>query len=403
MIKKNILFVDDNPNIINGIKRALRRERNNWVLFFAYSAEEALELMADTPIDLIVTDIMMPGMQGDELLIYVAAQYPATIRFILSGYANETVLKKSMTVAHQYLSKPCNISLLKETIFQVFKIQSCISNPHLIDSIGDISQLPSLPTVYQQLKLEVDKENSTSDSIANIFSHDIAFSAKLLQIVNSPYFGLKQKISNLSQAVNLIGVQQLTDLVLGTFIKESFSTHNQKYKYIFEYIYTDSMRAAVLAKKISLAEGQKEDRPDQAFLGALLHNMGLLIIMSKLPDKFNTLLEALNQTDTDIIILEKQIFGFTRAEVAAYLLGLWKIPPRVIESILLQFNPNETEYEGVNALTAVHVASALLKPSGIQDSSRLFECSLDIKYLERIGKLEQIAYWQELAQTVIQK
>ncbi len=403
MIKKNILFVDDNQNIINGIKRALRRERNNWVLFFACSAEDALELMAYTPIDLIVTDMMMPNMPGDQLLMQVAEQYPATIRFILSGYANETVLKKAMKVAHQYLSKPCDITLLKETIFQVFKIQSCINNPHIIDSIGDISQLPSLPTIYQQLKLEVAKDNSTSDSIAKIFSHDIAFSAKLLQIVNSPYFGLKQKISNLSQAVNLIGVQQLTDLVLSTFIKESFLTNNLKHTYILECISANSIRVAVLAKKISLAEGQGEDRPDQAFLGALLHNMGLLIFMSKLPDKFNTLLEELKQTDTSIIKLEKQIFGFTRAEVAAYILGLWRIPPRVIESILLQFNPNETEYDGINALTAVHVATALLKPPGIQESTRLFECNLDITYLERIGKLEQIAHWQELAQTITQK
>ncbi len=402
MTLKNIIFVDDDMNITNGIKRSLRRERDKWRTFYAVSGREALQIMEQNQIDLIVTDMLMPDMRGDELLQQVSEYYPATVRIILSGYADEATLKNAMRVAHQYLSKPCSLELLKETIAQVFKIQSCIYNPLIINSLGDINQLPSLPSIYHELKQEISNPNSTSQSIADIFTHDIALSAKLLQLVNSSYFGLNRKVSNLVEAVNLIGITQVTSLVLNTFIKESFAVHNSKYSLYLDSISSNSLRTAALAKKISFAENQQEDRPDQAYLGALLHNMGLLIFMSKLPEKFDMLLTELEQSNTPVIELEKQIFGFTHAEAGAYVLGLWKIPPRVIESILLQFSPYETEYNGVNALTAVHVSATLLKPATPQINDRLFDMHLDTAYLERIGKLDRLPTWEKLAKKVAQ-
>jgi CheY-like chemotaxis protein len=105
MIKKNILFVDDSENVISGIQRQLRPHREQWQLFFANSGSQALELMAQQRIDLIISDMSMPGMRGDELLKKVAAQYPSTVRIILSGNADEETLKNGLEVAHQYLGK----------------------------------------------------------------------------------------------------------------------------------------------------------------------------------------------------------------------------------------------------------------------------------------------------------
>jgi len=99
--------------------------------------------------------------------------------------------------------------------------------------------------------------------------------------------------------------------------------------------------------------------------------------------------------------LEMTIFGFTRSEAAAYVLSLWKIPPRIIEAILLQNTPNDTDYNGVSALTAVHAASCLLKPSVMSCCERLFEMNLDTDYLQRINKLERLPDWQILADKVM--
>ncbi len=145
MDKKNILFVDDNENVINGIQRQLRPYREQWQLFFASSGPQALQLLAQQPIDLIVSDLLMPDMRGDELLKRVSEEYPSTVRMILSGYADEETLKSSLEVAHQYLSKPCSAEVLREAISQIFKIQACVRNP-LISRIGLIAQgLPFPP------------------------------------------------------------------------------------------------------------------------------------------------------------------------------------------------------------------------------------------------------------------
>ncbi|MGZ5000559.1 MAG: HDOD domain-containing protein [Methylomonas sp.] len=401
MSKKNILFVDDSELVINGIQRHLRPYREQWQMFFAHDASEALQVMAHQSIDLIVSDIMMPKMHGDELLRKVRELYPTTVRMILSGYADEENLKSGLEVAHQYLSKPCTGETLREAISQVFKIQSCVANPKIVASIGNSDQLPSLPKIYQELNRAIANENTASREIAEIFAKDMVLSAKLLQLVNSPYFGLNRYISNLTDAINLIGVKKLNSLILSVHVKNAFPVADPAIERYMEYLWQDASRVAELARLIALSENQSDDRPDQAYLGGLLHNMGLLIFLSRGGDQLKKLMEQLKNTDMPIPELEKSIFGFNRSEAAAYVLSLWKIPPRIIEAILLQNNPSETEYNGVNALTAVHVAACLLKPSASKDNGRLFDMSLDLAYLERLNKTDCLAHWQTLADKVL--
>lgn len=401
MPKKNILFVDDNENIISGIQRQLRPYREQWQLFFADSGRQALELMAQQPIDLIVSDMMMPEMRGDELLKKVSEQYPGTVRMILSGYADEDTLKNGLEVAHQHLGKPCTAETLREVISQIFKIQACVRNPLIVAEIGDANQLPSLPKVYQALNAAIADENTNAGDIAEIFASDMVLSAKLLQLVNSPYFGLNRVVSSLTDAINLIGIKKLNNLVLSVHVKTAFPVNNPEVEAYMEYLWKDSSRVSELARLIALSENQQEDRPDQAYLGGLLHNMGLLIFLSRGGNKLKTLMEQVKSTDTAVAELETAIFGFTRSEAAAYVLSLWKIPPRIIEAILLQNTPNNSDYGGVNALTAVHVAACLLKPSVMSGCDRLFEMNLDTDYLQRIDKLQRLPDWQSLADKIM--
>ncbi|MDO8845178.1 HDOD domain-containing protein [Methylicorpusculum sp.] len=401
MIKKNILFVDDNENILSGIQRQLHPYREQWQLFFAHNGSQALELMAKQPIDLIVSDMQLPYVRGDQLLKQVSELYPATVRIILSGYADDENLKAGLEVAHQYVSKPCSAEMLREVIAQVFKIQACVTNPKIISGIGDINQLPSLPKIYNELNAIITKENTTSRDIAEIFARDMVLSAKLLQLVNSPYFGLYRKISSLTEAINLIGVKKLNSLMLSAHVKSAFPVINPQTQRYMEYIWQDAARVSDLSKLIALSEQQMEDRPDQAYLGGLLHNLGLLLFLSRDGDKLNALIEQTKNTHIPVSELETSIFGFNRCEAAAYVLSLWKIPPRIIEAILLQKTPNDSDYDGFNALTAVHTASCLLKPSVMEGCDRLFEIDLDFSYLERINKLERLTHWQSLAEKVL--
>jgi HD-like signal output (HDOD) protein/CheY-like chemotaxis protein len=400
-MKKHILFVDDDENIINGLRRQLRPYRDQWQLIFARNGNEALQMMAQNPVDLIISDMLMPEMRGDVLLKQVSQLYPATIRVILSGYADESAIKCALEVAHQHLVKPCNVDTLRETITQIFKIQACVRNPRIIAGIGDPSQLPSLPKIYHDINAAIANENTSVNDLVEIFALDMVLSAKLLQLVNSPYFGLRRIVSNLSEAINMIGIKKLNNLVLSVHLKTAFPVLDPNMERHIQYIWKDAARVAELARLISISEQQQQDRPDQAYLGGLLHNMGLLIFLSRGGNQLKTLMEQVKNTDIPVSDLETQIFGFTRSEASAYVLSLWKIPPRIIEAILLQNTPSDAAYDGVSALTAVHVAACLLKPAVMEDCDRLFDIALDTHYLQRINKFDRLMDWQLLAEKVI--
>lgn len=126
-----ILFVDDEPNILQGIKRMLHSMRNEWDMAFATSAFEALATLAKEPFDIIVTDIRMPRIDGIELLEYVARTYPGMIRFILSGQAQKETLLRSIGPMHQYLSKPIDPETLKSAIMRSVVLRSALTDNKL--------------------------------------------------------------------------------------------------------------------------------------------------------------------------------------------------------------------------------------------------------------------------------
>lgn len=400
MSQKHILFVDDNEHVLNGLQRQLRTYRDQWEQSFVQTGSQALALMANQPFDLIVTDVMMSDMSAFDLLSQVKSRYPGVVRVILSSHTDENTLKNGLTIAHQYLSKPCSPEVLREAISQIFKIRDSLSNPKIIKELGEASQLPSLPKIYQELQRAINQE-ATSKEIAEIFAQDMVLSAKLLQLVNSPYFGLNRRISSLVDAINLVGVKKLSNLVLSVHVKNAFPPTPDTARYI-EYLWQDAAQVSELAYRIALLENLPDDRPDQSYLGGLLHNMGLLIFLSQGGNKLKTLIDTAQNSERQIPDLEAEIFGFTRSEAATYVLSLWKIPPRIIEAVLLQYNPNETDFDGMNALTAVHVAASLLKPLDVKPYESLFGVNLDSEYLTRINKIHRLAKWQSTASSMIE-
>lgn len=114
-----ILFVDDEPNVLSGLQRLLRPMRHEWDMYFAAGGKEALSLLAEKQVDVIVSDMKMPGMDGAALLEEVRQRYPQTTRIILSGYSEKELSIRTTGTVHQYLSKPCNPDTLRDAIHVV--------------------------------------------------------------------------------------------------------------------------------------------------------------------------------------------------------------------------------------------------------------------------------------------
>lgn len=183
-----IVFVDDEPNLLSGYRRMLRGKRSAWNLNFANGGDEALEFLKTNDVDIIVSDMRMPGMGGGELLTRVKHEYPHTIRLALSGYADSETELECAQVAHQFLLKPIEAARLIETLELALSLRPLLSDKGLQKTVAGLSSLPSLPTLYHQVLKEASSERGSMASIAEIIAGDIAMTAKILQLVNSAFF-----------------------------------------------------------------------------------------------------------------------------------------------------------------------------------------------------------------------
>jgi len=148
---KAVLFVDDDENVLAGLRRMLRGFRDQWIMDFVASGAEALHYLAHREADVVVTDLRMPGMNGLELLKHLNSHYPHIVRIILSGQSDEESTIRAAGVAHQYLSKPCETETLKATIVRACALQDRLSNQSLKNIVAGMNSLPSPPTHYQEL------------------------------------------------------------------------------------------------------------------------------------------------------------------------------------------------------------------------------------------------------------
>lgn len=133
MRRARILFVDDEPALLEGLRNLLRRDRDRWDMAFAIGGAAALEELARQPADLVVADLRMPGIDGLSLLSEVRRQWPATARMVLSGHAEEDMAWRATAVAHQFLSKPIEPDALRGVIERTLDLCRLLQSPEVLD------------------------------------------------------------------------------------------------------------------------------------------------------------------------------------------------------------------------------------------------------------------------------
>ena len=215
---KRILFVDDEPKVLDGLRRMLYPYRNEWQMVFVSSASEALQQLSHAQFDVLITDVRMPQMSGIELLSEVVERHPHVVRMVLSGMADKDVTLPSVMLAHQYLDKPCDAVTLRSAVERVFQLRVILDNPSLKQLISRIHSLPSIPTVYMRLIQALQTPDVAPQEIGRIISQDLAMTAKILQLVNSAFFGHRRSITNPTEAVIYLGADTVRALALSVSV-----------------------------------------------------------------------------------------------------------------------------------------------------------------------------------------
>jgi HD-like signal output (HDOD) protein len=390
---KRILFVDDEANILDGLRRMLHSQRKEWKMVFASSGKEALKLAEEAPFDVIVTDMRMPGMSGDEVLRRFHDRHPQTVRFVLSGHAELEGVMRAVSIAHQFLSKPCDADTLRDTVTRALELKNLLDDERAQEIIGEMDALPSQPATYTAIVQALADPEVEIPVVSKIIESDLAMSAKLLQLVNSAFFGLRQNMAEISQATRFLGLNLIRDLALSV---EVFRPPVDATNALTEFLARLQNRSMWIA---SVAGNMFQDKrqANEAFTAGMLHDIGVLVMATRLPDRFAEVLELSRQSERPLHVVERELYGVSHAEVGAYLLGVWGLPFSIIEAAAYHHHPSDLPQETFNVLTAVHVASALVEAKSDSSDELPGPCAqIDLSYLEALGVRERLGEWEAL-------
>ncbi len=399
MEKKSVLFVDDEPNILEGLRRMLRSLRNQYDMHFAGGGREALDLMAVNRFDVVVSDMRMPGMDGAELLEAIQEKYPHTIRMMLTGQADEQSIFRTVGVVHQFLAKPCDPEFLKSILIQTAALQDILSDGGIKNLISQIGSLPSLPATYDKLRKAMSAPEADVNLVGKIIEQDMAMSAKVLQLVNSAFFGIYVKVETPTRAVKLLGLDTIKVLVLGLAVFSEMK--NPTSVLPLEILWSHSLAVGKISKAIAVHENLSSELISDVFLAGTLHDIGKLILISQLPEKYQLAIDEAWEKNISLPDAEYNVFGARQGAVGAYLLGLWGFSSSIIETICFQSEIGKYPSSTITPALIVHAANVLYYRHTPEDiiGKRI---ELNLQVLEELGLQNRVEEWDLLCAEIIQ-
>lgn len=395
-----ILFVDDDENLLKSLKVMLYSMRSLYEMSFVARGEDAVALLGGEDVfDLIVSDIHMPGMDGIELLTRFKESSPGTVRLILSGNLDPKTLSEASAVAHQVLAKPCEAQHLRSVITRTAVLRQRFAQCALTEQLVQLGTLPSAPLAHWEIMNEMQAPEPSIIRIGEIIEKDPGMSAKVLQIVNV-HSGPSLPISNITEAVEIIGLEHLQSFVLVSEMFSQASETTTSRNIALDVLWQHGLTVAEWAKTIAEIEMQSKETIDDAYTAGLLHEVGLLILASQMPDELSRASAHAEEHQLTLQQAEQDIFGVTHGELGGYLLDLWGLPESVVDAIAYHYAPSQqpdASYEeaaesGFTPVTAVHVANYFCEERG--DAMLDYgDPRLDVDHLEELELLHKTSMW----------
>jgi HD-like signal output (HDOD) protein len=393
-MSKRILIVDDEPMVLTVLKRVLETTLDAEIVT-ALNANEALRHLEAESFDVIVSDIKMPGVDGVELLSVVQERYPHIARMVFSAWSGGEVALKTAGTAHQFFTKPGDISIISKRIERVLKLRDMLPKEGLEWVISAVNTLPSLPKTYRELEKEIESPTASVESISRIIESDIAMSAKILQLLNSSFFHPSMKKTKASEAVPVIGLQVLKSLVLAMHV---FTEWHDGITPGFdpERILAHSVTVAGVSRQLAINAGMTHSQTEEIYSAGLFHDIGKLLLAANAPDSCQCIEDVRVQKGLTRLEAEENVLGATHAEAGAYLMALWGFDEPIITVCAFHHHPERSSDKGFTPLTAVHVANALTHE--ILDGGEWGQSVVNSEYLEREGVSGEIAKWREITE-----
>ena len=271
----------------------------------------------------------------------------------------------------------------------------------MIEMVCAIERLPSVPAVYCELVEALADPHSDLADMAKIISRDAAMGAKVLQLANSAFFGLRGEVSSILDAITFLGIETVRYLVLMVGVCEQFRSTLFEPGFV-EKIWNHSVQTANLARIIAETEHTSLALAEQAFVGGLLHDVGKLVFAENLAKSYREVLDYSTLHNQQTWNVERQILKATHGDVGAYLLDLWGLPEAVTKAVAMHHEPVAEEgADGLSPLAIVHVANHFAHDMDAVTETGVGD--LNLEYLEATNLSDRVPIWREaIDQTMAQ-
>lgn len=388
MSRRRVLFVDSEPAVRDGLRRTLHGVRASWETVFVDSSRTALRQLAERPFDALVTDLDGPGLDGPELLELARARHPAVARIVLSGRALVSEVLGTIGPAHQFLSKPCAREDLLAALEGACSLQQLVRKEKLNQIVSGLKSLPSQSPVLTDLLGELARSGCSVRRVGRLVASDVALATKVLQLANSAFFGTRQKVSDPSRAVMVVGLEILRALALAQRAFSRFEVAAGRVLSL-EALWRHSSNVGNCARFLAGRVRLSEERSSEAFTAGLLHDLGKLILATYRPAEVLLIQKRAEELRTPEWRLEQDYVGASHAELGGHLAGLWGLPEAVTEALTYHHAPWRAPTRHLGVLTLVAVSNRFDRGRPIRPDGRFG------RYLAEAGVADRLDNWKE--------
>lgn len=393
-----IVFVDDDNQVLEGLRRMLFGRRDVWTMRFISDPNAALAALAEEPAELVVSDLQMPVMDGAAFLEQVRSRFPETIRYVLTGVLDHPLLGRTMRCAHQVIAKPCRPNLLCEVIERAETIILRLQELKKVAMFSGLDRLPVMPESHQKVLDMLGSPNASPRRLGQLVAENVGMSARIVQLANSAYFGRPGRIHDPVQAVLFLGVKTVEAMVLTEGIFARLDPALVK-AFGVSALQAHCLRVSMLARKICTDLQFSVEQTEAASTAGILHDAGKIVLVSQMTKVYEEAIHRSRMQERPLYDIEHELIGISHAELAGAMLQLWAIPAEIIEAAACHHHPSDavSNLACPNAPTLADVICLADMidhrfSSGLGDGASPVG---DPAWLERLGLTEAVEHWTE--------
>jgi len=374
---KRLLFVEPDTGVQNTLSTELKPDVNGWNLSFCTMAAEAIEQNGEQPFDMVVSTNRLPDQSGIELFDSLKASSPETGRFLLIEEEEAGAFRGLVNSVQQMMIKPLDMEDFTKRVDRAFALRNVVSNPAILQLVGNADSLPPLPRVFQMLTDKLNDPNASLADAAEILAEDIVLSSKVLKLANSALFSLREPAKDITHAVGLLGSSTISSLVLSQSLSNTFDCGSENEQFA-EELNRHSIECGALASNILQSWKVKQNVAEKAVFCGIVHDIGKLVLASFAPDKWPNVAERVKEGVRPDLQIERAALNVGHSEVAAYLLALWGFPDDQVAAVAFHHEPSRfrDDEQEFQLLCALHLAENCC-------NTTIHGQELDLQYLEQ--------------------